>query len=576
MALSKPEVLNTAQHFLECSIEDCDGNCQFYCNQCHQPMCEPCRNEHLKSPKNRNHIVVPYRQREPKLPGEKCKIHPSKELDILCKECNAHLCSKCCTLQDHRGHTFIDLETLYADNYLTCHEKILQLRQYFLPTSQTLHQETKDDAITIRKIFDNIRLCMEKEATLLKGVVDTVTSENIDEVNKMEESIMECLKSQDKSYEEYTYYLNKLVKEFIGNLSNFKFQNNPLLFLISEALKIKPIPKTPKPIPPVFTAGQYSKDDVAKLLGRITVPDIVPENREIKPMETVIGQLKPTVKQKKQGGGKSDMKQTLSLSSSVTKVREYSLPGVKEAWHVSIDKSGGLWVSDLDGNLVHTDRKGNQLQQMLSSDGFGYHTVTDDDDLIFTETDTKVVNRITPSKSISEFINTGEWGPISIVSSQINGDILVGMFMDKMPSKITRYNKTGKEIQTIQTDNTGRALYEYPHYITENTNGDICTSDSDKQSVVVVTGSGQHRFSYTGQGSDFNPHGLCTDILGHILICDVQSKAVYLLDPDGQFLSLIVKELEAEHCPLSVCVDDDNNLCVGQNDKTVLVYKYLK
>lgn len=126
----------------------------------------------------------------------------------------------------------------------------------------------------------------------------------------------------------------------------------------------------------------------------------------------------------------------------------------------------------MDGNLVHTDLKGNQLQQMVSSDGFGYHTVTDDDDLIFTETDTKAVNTITPSKSISEFISTGEWGPISIVSSRINGDILVGMFMNKMPAKITRYNKTGKEIQTIQTDNTGRVLYEYPHYITENTNGD--------------------------------------------------------------------------------------------------------
>uniref|UniRef100_K1PG36 Tripartite motif-containing protein 3 n=1 Tax=Magallana gigas TaxID=29159 RepID=K1PG36_MAGGI len=353
--------------------------------------------------------------------------------------------------------------------------------------------------------------------------------------------------------------------------------------LKSENLVIRPIPETSKPVRPIFTAGQYSKEDVAKLLGRITVPNTKPENRKIKPMETAYTQLKPTGKQRKQDREKSDVKQTLSLSSSVTKVRKYTVPGVNDVYHISLGKSGRIWVSDRYGNLVQTDLQGYQLQK-IQTRGYrdeGYHTVTQDGDLIYTDRKNKVINRITPDNTITEFIKTGAWKPLSIHSSYINGDLLVGMWKG-IEGKVTRYNKTGTEIQNIQRDNKGQALYKYPHYITENINGDVCVSD--KRAVVVVDKSGQHRFSYTGQGSVCTPYGICTDVLGHILVCDFFSKTVHLLDQDGQFLSLLLTEQQGVKDPCSVCVDDENNLWVGQEydnmgqfyTNTVTVYKYLQ
>ena len=180
--------------------------------------------------------------------------------------------------------------------------------------------------------------------------------------------------------------------------------------------------------------------------------------------------------------------------------------------------------------------------------------------------------------TITEFIKTGDWEPISIHSSHIHGDILVGMVKDGEPSKVTRYNKTGTEIQNIQRDNKGQALRTYPQYITENINGDVCVSDH-YSGVVVVDKSGQHRFSYTGQRLGFNPCGICTDVLGHILVCDTYlfSNTVDLLDQDGQFLSVLLTGQQGIDYPISVCVDDDNNLWVGQrNTTTVTVYKYLQ
>ncbi|XP_065938120.1 tripartite motif-containing protein 2-like [Magallana gigas] len=424
--------------------------------------------------------------------------------------------------------------------------------------------------------MEGLRTSMKAEAEVVKNLVDTVTSDKIKQVNEIEQSLLETLYDQNQNIDDYINYLNDLIKMFYGYLSPSNIEE--LTFALnSENLIIRPIPETSKPVLPVFTAGQYSKEDVTKLLGRITVPNIKPVNRKIKPMETASTQLKPTGKQRKQDREKSDVKQTLSLSPSVTKVREYTVPGVDDVYHISLGKSGRLWVSDWRGNLVQTDLQGNQLQKIQTSCGYGYHTVTQDGDLIYTDRNNKFINRITQlGNTITEFIKTGDWGTISVHSSHINGDLLVGM-RKYNEGKITRYNKTGTEIQNIKRDDKGQKLYWYPRYITENINGDVCVSDYNNDVVVVVDKSRQHRFSYKGQGSKFSPLGLCTDVLGHILVCDDISKTVHLLNQDGRFLSLLLTEQQGVKLPISLCVDDENNIWVGQEyPNTVTVCKYLQ
>ena len=149
----------------------------------------------------------------------------------------------------------------------------------------------------------------------------------------------------------------------------------------------------------------------------------------------------------------------------------------------------------------------------------------------------------------------------------------------KGEAKITRYSKTGKELQNIQRDNKGQEMYSFPRYITENINGDICTTDFLKRAVVVVNKSGQHRFYYTGQGLRFIPHGICTDVLGGILVCNINYDCVTvvdLLDSDGEYLFHILSPQQGIMTPCGMCVDDENNLYVGQyHTNTVSVYEYL-
>ncbi|XP_065936911.1 E3 ubiquitin-protein ligase TRIM71-like [Magallana gigas] len=575
--MSEEKVPDTAQDVLACSIKDCEKNCQFYCNDCHHPMCEQCRDEHQNGSETKKHELVPYRQRKPQLPVEKCKLHPTRNIEIYCKDCNVLLCSKCVVKKGHSGHTLEDLEEIYAEKVECCRAQISKIRQKILLTSQDSKIKIEEDSMKLKRVMENIRDSVKAETESLKESVERVTLKKLEQVNTLEISLFALQKSHETTFENYNQYLKTLDEKFNSFLSVDNIQD--LLFSDFENFDIKPSPEPTKLVLPKYTASQCFEEDINKLLGNINVSCI--ESDIMKSVERSNTQLKLAEIESNQDKKKSDVRKTLSLSSSVAKVKEYTITGVDHTFHISLGKSGKLWVGVI-GVIVQTDISicsiRNQIHKIIinSSEGDGNHTVIQDGDLIYTDKENKVINRITPDDTITDFIKTGDWEPRSIHSSHINGDILVGMQTDE-EAKVTRYNKTGIEIQNIQRDEKGQELYSLPHYITDNINGDVCVSDFSKHAVVVVDKSGQHRFSYTGQGSEFFPYGLCTDILGHILVCDSVSETVHLLDQDGQFLSLLLTSQQGVKCPLCLCVDDENNLWVGQYDSdTLTVYKYLQ
>lgn len=124
-------------------------------------------------------------------------------------------------------------------------------------------------------------------------------SDKLEQGNKLEETLKKEIQSQYKIYKEYNGYL----EDFAGTINDYmlfdKVQSNPILCSPSEHFKIKPIPKTTKQSYPEITAGQYSKDDVAKLFGNISSSDTKPEKRRMVPKEILPTQLETSKKKKK-------------------------------------------------------------------------------------------------------------------------------------------------------------------------------------------------------------------------------------------------------------------------------------
>ena len=189
-------------------------------------------------------------------------------------------------------------------------------------------------------MMEKIRTSMTESAESLKVLVDKVASNicNKTEVDEIENSFLRMINSQDKTYEDYISYLRKLNDKLYCELSCTDLQI--LKITVLQNLKIEPIPETTRPVPPVFSADQCNLEDVIKLLGKLILSDENPEVRNIKLMKTDTKRAKNPEKQ----GEKSYVK--LSLSSDVTQVKEYTIQGVKDVFHLSVHKSGILWASD--------------------------------------------------------------------------------------------------------------------------------------------------------------------------------------------------------------------------------------
>lgn len=59
---------------------------------------------------------------------------------------------------------------------------------------------------------------MKEEAEIFKSLVDAVVSKNLEQIDKVEESLMELQQNQDKTCSGYSY-LSSIVKDFLGCLS---------------------------------------------------------------------------------------------------------------------------------------------------------------------------------------------------------------------------------------------------------------------------------------------------------------------------------------------------------------------
>ncbi|XP_078312230.1 uncharacterized protein LOC111133291 [Crassostrea virginica] len=287
----------------------------------------------------------------------------------------------------------------------------------------------------------------------------------------------------------------------------------------------------------------------------------------------------------------------LTLISSPVLQKSLSVTGVEQCLHISCVTPDRVWVSDRN-NLILTDTAtGEQLHSV--SDSFNYswigihrgrHTVNCDSELIYIDKDKNINKLSSDTKTTATLIKHTDatWTPRCVYCSPSSGDLLVGMCRrDKdtdtcnYRGKVMRYDNTGKHKQTIpHDDNTPHDLYKLPCYITENNNGDILVSDW-RRAVVVTSGEGVHRFTYTGppSGSRLLPQGICTDVMSHILVSDLHTHTVQMLDRDGQFLSYLLNRQSPGIqglLPYGLSYDVTNHvLWVGSLDNTLSVYRYI-
>ncbi|XP_078327654.1 uncharacterized protein LOC144623210 isoform X2 [Crassostrea virginica] len=492
-----------------CSL--CQGDTEYFCYKCRQDLCFQCKKLHVIDLSSKHHKVTSYTEKM-KYPPKPVKTLQFQDPKQVISARSHDLEHEPCVMPftEYKPHKFIPPVWLSPLERSEIQRQQYSRRIYDL-RGETIYyrsvlleglrhdRETGHKAVTIRG-----QSKAEMRGQELKDLIDDVLAGDLKD---------RCIIQKTRM----TRHMTKLLRYY------HRFEQ------LSETMETKPF----------------------KFL-RIMTRKHSPRKDDMKAIINMLVNLMKRIRLVQSGiPRRAGVEDLLTLLSSPVVQKSLSVTGVKRCRHISCVTPDRVWVSD-DNNLILTDTAtGKQLHSVEHSlDSLtGKHTVNCEGELIYIDKENNIIKLCNDMKTTTTLIKHTDktWKPQCVYCSPSSGDLLVGMYREDTDTrirtgKVMRYDNTGKYKQTIpHNDNTPHDLYKDPWYITENNNGDVLVSDW-LRAVVVTSGEGVHRFSYTGppSGSRLYPLGICTDVMSHILVSDLVTDTVQMMDRDGQFLSYVL------------------------------------
>ncbi|XP_062571071.1 uncharacterized protein LOC134233091 [Saccostrea cucullata] len=549
--------ISLAQHFVECLF--CKSNAEFCCRSCGLPLCEKCKKEHELDQRTEKHMIVPYGDYlKIDHAAEVCQIHPFNNYNAWCEECKIPVCIRCVTDAGHKGHSFEDSHSVYERTRGNSLENLKNIRENLLAKCRLLCEDIDADIQNSETRISMFEEKVKSEVGLIKQFLDIAMKKRIEEFKSKEEWFLERLSSQKGELSCFISYLKGISGEYEKRLYSKEFAGLLEYHSKIQSEKIKEIPDLPLFSPPGINEKFIVYEDVSKLLSSVLSSRHTGKVREV---DKIIHESK---------------EENVLKISPIRPEATFYIHGLKTCDSIDVFQSN-VWIKKSENMLVQLDRQWG-AKDNIEVDHVERLAIANGREVFYTDSKNNCIMNLKHS-DVNLFVETNPWSPGAICASRLTNDLLVGLKTSN-ESKIVRINEDGKTTQSIQFDNSEKPLFIFPHYVAENINGDICVSDKNG-AVVVVDKTGVHRFSYYGQPSAWRlfakrilPLGLCTDALGHIIVCDKYELTIHVIDKNGQFITFI-KTIDIQ-APLDVSVDKDNNLWVVQKSSdTLRVFHYL-
>lgn len=544
-----------------CSGEQCLQTTEYHCHSCKKDLCRQCQQDHATNLNTKQHRITLYKDKVEHISNEneRCSNHQEWVYKKFCDSCQIPICLKCRT---HKNHIKLNLSKACVNKQKQFNKTITKIRSDFIYKSQVMLSLVKPDMINCREMLRHLESAMETKAKKIKDTIDRVLTD-------------------DSYYENLRIYTSHMMK-IKRYISKLQICEKVYEQLDTSAIKFIHLVKNLH-FPRVQESPVFTLHRLCPMTNDINSQELI----------TLLADINVTEKRKRH----ADNKTLLKLMDIPDVINACTVAGVDNCHHISCAGHDQVWVSDVK-NLILSDIEENTtpvcFAKNQSRESFlGFHSVNSAYELIYIDTIGSnlfaIKKRLSDKRTeiILKFNNrhNSTWFPICVFCSPSTGDILVGMRSKTNASKVARYTKAGKLVQSIQHNDTGNALYGYPTYITENKNGDILVSDKELGALIVADSGGIHRFSYTGRStkSKFSPCGICTDAYSQILVCDSHSQSVHLLDEDGKFISqwncltLEKSERILTITPVSLSYDSNSHLlwAGSQSENTVSVIRYI-
>lgn len=516
----------------------CLGETEFICTSCPCILCSQCKEKHAYHLETIDHNVVLY-----------------------CNECNQMQKQDMCRIQ---------IDVSYFEFCICNHRRdqvsnIFQNIQTELKTTQQ-HEKTfctiRGEALVYRKellkgIIADIDGCQrtftQYQSELSRMPEKLKKEKNIDNVIEGFDYQHSCVKQKRKMH-------NHLTQEQIFEQMYEQSAKSPIRFILSKKYLIKALSsRNLTHHCQLSFIKSLNTNEVTKVLSKIKITN--ERQRRVRHERLFKSIPDPEIR------------------------NHFTVPGIAGCHHISVVTKQVVNVNDKI-KLVLTNIKGVSLHRQsdfYSGSLQGTHTANKECEIFYIDKRLNINKYSNDVGNTTPFVKNTDspWRPECLYWSSSTEDLLVGMCRydeNRRRGKITRINKNGKPIQTIQYRNSSEELiYKNPCYITENNNGDILVSES--RALIATDREGKYRFSYKRHQNvpTIFAHAICTDILSNILFCERRSNSVQMLDKDGNFIQNLRLQFPGGFCPHSLGYDIiTHRLWVGSADSNILcVYRYM-
>nr|XP_022312384.1 tripartite motif-containing protein 2-like [Crassostrea virginica] len=490
-----------------------------------------------------------------------------RRYEANCLRCNEPACFECEISGPHKKHEVQKVTQTHENIKQNIKTDTVEIKDKIIPEYQRKNAEIEKSMSKTKTQFDEIKTESEKLRKLWHQEVDNI-------FNKIDSMSQSNREENLNVLQEYHIKLKKVISEMNETVK----QNEKLL----KTNKISAVNKYKSKL-------QVYRDCPENIDSQM--PTLCSKTDKGKELRIKIGEFSAILKQSPQTSLQADisrMTKTIgelkdqarviaTISTDDKNVLDVACVGDAEAWICGNNRN--ITRIDIHGIVKYTVRtKG--PPELDELDGIA---LTREGELIFCNDNSNTVKILRHGRS-ETLITTTQDGVLCSLYCTISGDILIHMreFIDKVTgyvNKIIRYQ--GQTLkQEIYKDGEDNLIFMDGFnslFMSENKNRDICVSDTNAHTVVVMKETGRVKFRYDGRPARrkeaFYPRGIVTDAWSQIIVADYKNKCVHILDQNGQFLRC-VDDCEPEN-PHGLSVDNEGRLWVGCQSGKIKVIQYL-
>ncbi|XP_048740753.2 uncharacterized protein LOC125654762 [Ostrea edulis] len=543
-----------AQEVVTCDF--CTKPTRKSCNNCQVSLCVECVSKHVELD-SLPHDIVPFKGK--KVAFSECEFHPNQKSTLNCQHCDVPVCLKC-ILGLHNGHKVKDMPNSFHEKEKELEKETKEIESTVIPQYRKTNEETKTKIIITRAKFDELEKEKEKHRQLWHDKVDTIFNTLGFLIKSMKENHLTALISHQSK-------INNCIQDMIQTVQQNK--------IIMKSRKVTEV-----------TNYKSNLEEYRNMPIDIDVklPSLKTNTVQGRELSLELGEYKASLTQ----STLSNLTEEVSYSSLQNLLDQVKLitvirTGVNPLYNVACVGVDEAWVSGAENTIRRIDMHGSEWDTVTTTRKTWPNsiTVTSQGELVYRDSDDRTVNIVRHGKTEKLITTPQGWHPDKLCCTK-SGGILVSMYTtDFSQNKIVHYR--GQTLkQEIDRNEGGKPIYKRGKCslrVVENNNGDICASDCNAYTVVVVNKSGRVRFRYDGlpakRKESFDPRDIVADSMSQIIVADYNNACLHILNQNGQFLKCV------DSCglnnPLGLSVDSEGRLWIGLvHSGEVKVIQYMK